>query len=295
MKFNADRCRSLLFVPAGNERYLKSALTGEADVIQLDLEDAIPLAQKQDARKAARDQVNRIHAAGRVGVVRINHDQQLQGMDLDAVVGPGLAGLTIPKVSTAEQLQQLDEQISRLETNRQLPVGGIRLIAQIESVRGVLNAREIAGSTVRLVALGLGMEDLAVELGCEVNPDALYFPSLQTLYAAREARLTPLGFLGSITNYQDIDTLVEWIQRAKSLGFEGGFCIHPHQVVVLNAQFVPSAEDVSEAQALVKAFKSRPDQTAGAVSYQGRMVDKPVVECAERLLRRSTSCPDSQF
>jgi len=287
MEFNPDRCRSLLFVPAGNERYFKSALAGDADVIQLDLEDAIPPDQKHQAREAARDQINRIDAANRVGVVRINHNMDLQIMDLKAVVGPGLAGLTIPKVSSGDELKQIDEKVSRLETNRQLPQGQIRLVAQIESAAGVLNAREIANSTPRLAAMGLGMEDLAVELGSRVDPDALYFPSMLTLYAAREADVTPIGFLGSITNYQDIQTFTDWIQRAKSLGFEGGFCIHPNQVEILNAQFIPSEGEVEEARALVEAYETRPDKTAGAFAYQGRMVDIPVVEQAKRTLQRA--------
>jgi len=287
MEFNPDRCRSLLFVPAGKERYFKSALTGDADVIQLDLEDAIPPDQKQQARKAARDQVNRIDAANRVGVVRINHNVDLQRLDLEAVVGPGLAGLTIPKVSSGDELKQIDEEVSRLETNCQLPVGEIRLVAQIESAAGVLNAREIANSTPRLAAMGFGMEDLAVELGSQVNHDALYFPSMLTLYAAREAAVTPIGFLGSITNYQDIQTFTDWIQRAKFLGFEGGFCIHPNQVEILNSEFIPSQSEVDEARALVQAFETRTDKTAGAFAYQGRMVDKPVVERAKRTLQRA--------
>ena len=98
MLFDQDRCRSLLFVPADNERYLRSALRGDADVIQIDLEDAISPDLKDPARDYAKSAVHRIHVAGRVGSVRVNSEAELLSKDLTAVVGSHLAALTIPKV-----------------------------------------------------------------------------------------------------------------------------------------------------------------------------------------------------
>ena len=286
MILDPNVCRSLLFVPAGSERYLSSALRGTADVIQIDLEDSVPPDQKAEARSGVSAAIDRIHEAGRVGVVRINNDPTLLSADLEAVVGPQLAGITLPKVSCGKDLQELDEAITRFEQQRQLPVGRIRLVAQIESAAGVLNSREIASATPRLAAMGIGMEDLAVQLGCSVNPDALYFPNMLVLYAAREAGVTPLGYLGSITVYNDAVTFGEWIRRAKSLGFAGGFCIHPNQVEILNTGFAPSIHEVQEAKSLIEEFQSRPDQSSGVFSYKGRMVDRPVVERARRTLQQ---------
>ncbi len=99
MILDPDVCRSLLFVPAGSERYLSSALRGTADVIQIDLEDSVPPDQKAEARSGVSAAIDRIHEAGRVGVVRINNDPTLLSADLEAVVGPQLAGITLPKVS----------------------------------------------------------------------------------------------------------------------------------------------------------------------------------------------------
>ena len=88
--------------------------------------------------------------------------------------------------------------------------------------------------------MGIGMEDLIADVGGVVDADALYFPAMQTLYAAREAGVTPIGYLGSITVYQDTDLFARWVRRAKALGFEGGFCIHPNQVDILNRELRPS-------------------------------------------------------
>ena len=285
--FDPDICRSLLFVPAGNERYLRSALRGTADVIQIDLEDAIAPAQKERARNSARSFVAQIAAAGRVAAVRVNSEEPLLGEDLDAVVYPGLAALTIPKVDTGAMLAQIDAAITQLETARGLAPGGIRLIAQIESARGVLNAREIAGATPRLAALGLGMEDLIADVGGTVGADALYFPAMQTLYAAREAAVTPIGYLGSITVYRDTDRFGEWIRRAKSLGFEGGFCIHPNQIEILNREFRPSPAEVRAAEALVAAYQQQASTGVGAFAHEGKLVDAPVIALAQRVLRRA--------
>jgi len=286
VRLDPDICRSLLFVPAGNQRFLNSALRGDADVIQVDLEDAIAPDRKGEARASARSAIEEIAAAGRVAAVRVNVDDDLFDTDLDAVVYPGLAALTIPKVESATMLVEIDSALSKLEAERGLPSGGVRLIAQIESAQGVLNAREIAGASPRLAAMGIGMEDLIAGVGGSVAADALYFPSMQLLYAAREAQVIPIGYLGSIAVYQDRDRFREWIVRAKCLGFEGGFCIHPNQVEILNDTFRPSSDEVSAAQALLDAADAHAREGGGAFAYAGKMVDAPVIERARRTLRR---------
>ena len=260
-------------------------------MIQIDLEDAIAPAQKERARNSARSFVAQIAAAGRVAAVRVNGEEPVLGTDLEAVVYPGLAALTIPKIDTGAMLAQIDAAITQLETARGRVPGGIRRIAQIESARGVLNAREIAGATPRLAALGLGMEDLIADVGGAVGADALYFPAMQTLYAAREAAVTPIGYLGSITVYSDTDRFGEWIRRAKSLGFEGGFCIHPNQVEILNREFRPSPAEVRAAEALVAAYQQQASTGVGAFAHEGKLVDAPVIARAQRVLRRAAVLP----
>ena len=286
MTFDPEICRSLLFVPAGNDRFLNSALRGSADVIQIDLEDAIAPERKEEARGVARSAVEEIDAAGRVAAVRVNVGDDLLAKDLDAVVYPGLAALTIPKVDSGAMLASIDSAVTKLEADRGLLSGGIRLIAQIESARGILNAREIAGASPRLAAMGFGMEDLIADVGGSVDADALYFPAMHTLYAAREAGVAPIGYLGSIGVYKDTDLFGGWAARAKSLGFEGGFCIHPNQVEILNTTLRPSPDEVSAAKSIVDAAENHASKGVGAFSHEGKMVDAPVIERARRTLRR---------
>ena len=234
----------------------------------------------------AKADVQKIAESNRVAAVRVNIDSALLTQDLDAVVSEHLSALTVPKVDSAETLTLIDDQLTRLERERGLPTGGIKLVAQIESARGVLNARSIAGATSRLSAMGIGMEDLVAEVGGCVNEDALYFLNMQVLYAAREAGVTPIGYLGSITVYDDADRFRGWIERAAALGFEGGFCIHPNQVRILNEHFTPDADVIDDLRALIRAFDARVAEGTGAFAYDGKMVDKPVVDRAIRLLNR---------
>jgi citrate lyase subunit beta/citryl-CoA lyase len=287
MMFDQDVCRSLLFVAAGNQRYLDSALRGRADVIQVDLEDAVAPDQKTQAREVVNQNVQQISEARRVAAVRVNNDASMLDADLQAVVQESLAALTIPKVDSADTLIAVDRKVTELENMRGLKPGRIRLIAQIESASGVLNAREIAGATPRLAAMGLGMEDLAAEIGGLVSPDALYFPNMKILYAAREAGVTPIGYLGSITTYNDTEMFQDWIRRARDLGFAGGFCVHPNQVSILNEVLAPDCVVVDSARRLVEAYETSTAQGKGAFAFEGQMVDKPVVDRARRLLARA--------
>ncbi len=256
-------------------------------MIQLDLEDAIAPQEKDRARADAPDAIARIHDSGRVGTVRVNGPLRLLIPDLESVVRPGLAGLTIPKVHSSDYLKLIDETLTELELEREIPEGSVRLIAQIETAEGLMHLEEIARSTPRLAALSVGPEDLAADLGSAVDPDVMYVPNMQALIAARAAGVIPLGYVGSITLYDDPDTYRGWVRRARNMGFEGAFCIHPNQVEILNEEFVPEAEEVKRAAAVVAAFEEHVAAGTGAFAFEGRMVDAPVINRARRLLKRS--------
>ena len=283
--------RSLLFVPATSEKLLHSAVRRGADAIQIDLEDAIPVGEKEPARQAAADAIAWLQGDGIARspyiVVRINSALRLAVHDLEAVVIPGLQAITVPKVPDASFLRLLDETIAELEQERGLPIGAIRLIAMIETAEGLANVNDIAMATPRLVAITVGPEDLAASLGCRPTPDAMYLPNMQTLIAARRAGIIPLGFLGAISLYADKETYGGWIERAASLGFEGAFCIHPNQVDICNAGFVPSDEEFAAATHLIVAYEKHQAEGVGVFVVDGRMVDAPVVKRARTIVAKA--------
>ena len=130
------------------------------------------------------------------------------------------------------------------------------------------------------------MEDLIAEVGGKVDPDSLYFPAMQSLYAAREAGITPIGYLGSITVYKDVELFREWIRRARNLGFEGGFCIHPNQVSILNETFRPTADEVAEAQGIFDAARKTSASWSGRIwPIMEKWSTLRLLERAKRILR----------
>jgi citrate lyase subunit beta/citryl-CoA lyase len=276
----------MLFVPVLSEKFLAGAAARGADCIQLDLEDAIPPARKYEARSAVATAAERLAGQGVEVVVRINRPWRMAVRDIEAAVGLSVTALNLPKVPDASHVRAIGELLDELEAERGLAPGHTRLVVMIETAQGMINMAEIAAASARVVALTIGAEDLALDMGMQPVADALYVPNVQAVAAARAAGILPIGYIGSVADYQDEDRFRETAVRARRLGFAGGFCIHPKQVPILNAAFSPSAEEVDDARAIVDAYEAAEDAGRGAVSHRGRMVDRPIVEQARALLNR---------
>ena len=278
--------RSMLFVPVLSEKFVAGAAARGADCIQLDLEDAIPLDRKYEARAAVAGAAERLAGAGVEVVVRINRPWRMAVRDIEASVGTSVAALNLPKVPDAAHVRAVGEILDELEAERGLEPGHTRLVVMIETAEGLINMAAIAAASPRVVALTVGAEDLALDMGMEPVADALYVPNVQAVAAARAAGILPIGYVGTVADYQDEERYRETAERARRLGFAGGFCIHPKQVPILNAAFSPSAEEVDEARAMVAAYETATSAGQGAVSHRGRMLDRPVVERARALIDR---------
>ena len=279
--------RSLLYVPANNPRFIEKSHARGADGVILDLEDSVPAGQR-DAARAALEQSVATAGSGRSDVlVRINSSPPDLDADLDAAVIPGVTALVVPKAESALQITQLSLKVLELEAYRGLKPEAIRFLVLIESPEGLLNAREVVRADGRVVALSLGSEDFAAETGMQPNEDNLLLPKQLTLFAARAAGVMPLGLVGSIAAYQDIDNLERIALRSRALGFEGASCVHPSAVPVLNEAFTPSRFEVEKCKRIVAAAARAEAEGRGAFELDGRMVDAPVVARAKRLLQRS--------
>jgi citrate lyase subunit beta/citryl-CoA lyase len=279
--------RSILFVPALAERFVASALRQPADALQIDLEDSIGPEDKARAREAAPGVARRFAQAGYDVIVRVNRPWRLLVRDLEAVVGAEVGAVTLPKVPDAGFVREVAQVLDDLERERGLAAGHTRLVAMIECPQGLANVDAIAAAHARLAAIIVGAEDLALTLQCAVDDDALLAPNQRVVFAARRAGVMPLGFVGSVADYADLDAFRARIRRARRLGFDGGFCVHPRQVAVLNEEFAPAADEVARARALVAAFEAQRAQGRAAFAFDGRMVDLPVIEQARALLARA--------
>ena len=279
--------RSILFVPAIAERFVDSALRQPADALQIDLEDSIGPQDKARARAAAPEVARRFAEAGREVIVRVNRPWRMLVPDLEAVVGPAVRAVTLPKVPDAGHVRAVAEVLDELERERGMAPGHTRIVAMVEGADGLARIDDIAAAHPRVVALIVGAEDLAVDLRMAVDDDTLYLPNLMAVMAARRAGIVPLGFVGSVADYADQEAFRARIRRARRLGFEGGFCIHPRQVAIMNEEFAPRAEELARARAMCAAFEEAQAQGRGAFSFEGRMVDLPVVEQARQLVARA--------
>jgi citrate lyase subunit beta/citryl-CoA lyase len=257
--------RSLLFVPSNNERFIDKAHTRGADLA---------------------DAAGRVGRVGTDVLVRINSEPDEAAADLDAAVQPGVRALLVPKVEDPDALVALSADVSRLEAERGMADGGVAFVVLVESAAGLLRAEAIARAEARTVAMELGGEDFALSAGMLPDAETLAVPKQMVLYAARAAGLVPLGILGSIAHYGDLDVYRATAERSRRFGFEGAACIHPSNVPVLNDVFTPAAEDVERARRLVDAYAEAERAGSGAISVDGNMIDVPVVIRAQKLLAR---------
>jgi len=277
--------RSMLYVPATSERFIEKAHERGADAIKIDLEDAVAPAEKPRARTLVRDAAKTVAKGGADVLVRINRPLRMAVADIEASVWPEVGGLVMPKVESADHVDFLCEMIDELEDERGMERGHTRLMILIETPRGYANVREIAKSTPRLAALALGQEDFAAEMGM-MEPEGMSLLSFyQTVQvAAREAGVLPIGYPGSIAEFTDLDLFRSNVMAARRLGFDGGACIHPKQVPILNEAFTPSEAEITRSEAMVKAYDEAMARGDGAVAFEGKMIDVPVVARAERIL-----------
>lgn len=281
--------RSALFVPAHVEKFVAKAHTRGADAIILDLEDSVPLAEKASARDGVAAAAATVAAHGLDVLVRINRPWRLAVRDLEASVCAQVHTLAIPKVASGDHIAFIAETLDEIEVDKGLPVGHTRLLPFIEGLDGLGNIRDIASASPRNVGLFLGAEDFSAEVGMVPAHQGLFAPSQQVVFAARRAGILPLGFVGSIADYSDLELFRERIREARALGFVGALGIHPSQIGIMNEEFVPSPEEVAHAEGLLAVYEQALAEGRGAAAYKGKMIDAPVVARAREVLRKAAA------
>ena len=283
-KMSPAGLRSFLFAPGNQSRKVEKVFQCSADAVILDLEDAVALAQKEVARAAVVTAIQRPRQAR--GYVRINGvESKFWIGDLEAVVGPRLDGVVLPKTETAEQLRAVDARISQMERRVRLKEGSIEVMPIVETARGIENAAAIAGASARVRRLSFGGGDYTNDL------DLIWSADEQELAYAR-AKLTHGSRLAGLE--PPVDTVVLQVKdtarfrqsalNGRRMGFQGKLCIHPDQVAVCHDVFTPSAEEIAQARAIIAAFAAAEAQGSAAIQLDGYFVDYPIVYKAQRVL-----------
>ena len=285
--------RSHLYAPGNNERLLARVMGAGSDAVVLDLEDAVPLAEKGRARELVAEAVGaRAGEEGPLVFVRINHlSTGLARDEVAAVVGPGLAGIRLPKTESADEVRQVAAWVAAAEGERGLPAGSVALIPIIESARGAWHAEEIAAADSRVLALAYGAADFVRDL--DLRPGASGTESLyarsRLVLASRVAGVRPP--IDSVhTRLDDEEALRREAGQARALGYFGKSAIHPRQLPAIHEAFTPTEEEVAHARAVVSAQEEAERAgsgatTTGAAEGGGReFVDVAVVRRAEQTL-----------
>jgi citrate lyase subunit beta/citryl-CoA lyase len=279
--------RSFLFVPGHHTPRIAKAFGSGADAIIIDLEDAVPAAEKNAARANASAAL--ADHGPPAAFVRVNGSADEGCLeDLLAVVQPGLAGIVLPKAESPAQLHALDWAIGQLEQQRGLAAGSIELMPLVESARGVEDAASLAGASSRVRRLTYGIADYSLDLGLQPDPreSELAYLRARLAHASRAAaREAPVDSV--VVEIRDLDRLRESALRARALGFGGKLCLHPGQVPVVNEVFGPTQAELARARALVEAFDEARARGEAAITLDGAFVDAPVAERARQLLRQA--------
>ncbi len=276
--------RTWLFVPGHRQRMIEKSFGLSSDVVIFDLEDGVPRGEKDDARRKVAAALGgapagvtpfvRVHAAGSPDL----------HADLLALAGVRPQGIVLSKVQGPEDVLEFHGWLDRHEASVGLPSGAVRLLATIESAGGLVQAPAIASATPRLAGLMFGAEDFALDMGLFTHVGQGLFDYARSALAVAAASGGILAIDKVFTDFRDSDGLAVEARRARDLGFAGKAVIHPDQVGAVNEIFSPTGDEVTLARRIVTAFQS--DSDDGATAVDGRMVDRPVLEQARRILDR---------
>ena len=286
MTYVKDRLRrTMMFVPGNNPAMIKDAGIYGADSIMLDLEDSVSLTEKDAARMLVYEAIKTVDFGGSEIVVRVNgQDTPFYDEDVRAMVKAGVDVIRLPKTESAAMIQKLVKDIEHWEDKYGIEKGSIGVMAAIESAKGVLNAPEIATATPLMMGLAVSGEDYTADMHTHRYPDGreLEFARNMVLQAARAADV--YAFDTVFSNMKDTEGFYRKTNYIHELGYDGKSLVNPRQIEMVNKVFNPTKEEIEQAKNVQNAIREAKAKGSGVISLNGKMVDKPVVEKATRVL-----------
>ncbi|AJQ27147.1 aldolase/citrate lyase family protein [Pelosinus fermentans] len=276
--------RSMMFVPGNNPGMLLNAGIYGADTIILDCEDAVAITEKDSARNLVFQAISEINYGTEVAV-RINHISTPFGWDDLKRILPAKPDLIrLPMCQGPDEIRQIDEFISEAEQKNKFPAGSIKMMAAVETPKGLRLAYEIASASPRMVALAIGAEDFIANLKTTRSKlgRELLAARGQLVLAAREAGIQCIDTVFSDIN--DEEGFKKELELIKEMGFDGKSVVNPRQVSVVHDFFAPTAKEIDHAQRVLAAYQEALEKKSGVISLNGKMIDLPIVARAERTL-----------
>jgi citrate lyase subunit beta/citryl-CoA lyase len=266
---------------------IQNAAIYGADSLIFDLEDSIPLTEKDAARNLVRNALFDLDFGKCELTVRINGmETTFFENDLNEIIPAKPDGILLPKTESLSDIKCLDKKITSLEEEHNLTKKKIKIMPIIESAKGVLHMEQIAKGP-RVVAIGLGGEDLIADIGIKPIPNniTLDYIKAQLIIACAANKIQAIDTV--YINIHNLDGLYQTTKKAIEMGFQGKSVIHPSQIDTVHEAFAPTAEEIEKANRIVNAYKDSIKKGSGAISVDGRMIDLPIVYQAERILQRA--------
>ncbi|MFI3227558.1 MAG: citrate (pro-3S)-lyase subunit beta [Clostridia bacterium] len=277
--------RTMLYVPGNNPAMVRDAGIYGSDSIMFDLEDSVSINEKDSARMLVFEALTTINYGNKETVVRINGlDSELGILDLEAMVRAKPNVIRLPKTESAQDIIDCEREIERIEREIGLEVGTIKMMAAVESAEGVLNAREIAKASKRLIGIAIGAEDYVTDLKTNRSEDGieLLFGRSQILLAARAAGIAAIDTVYSDVNNEE--GFVKEVSHIKQLGFDGKSVINPRQIKPVHKIYTPTEKEIQKSLDIMEAIREAHEKGSGVISLNGKMIDRPIVLRAERVL-----------
>ncbi|WP_326975554.1 citrate (pro-3S)-lyase subunit beta [Caproicibacter sp. BJN0012] len=277
--------RTMLFVPGNNPGMIRDAGIYDVDSIMFDLEDSVSIDEKDAARFLVYEMLGAIDYHGKELIVRVNSPDIATGVeDLKAMVKTRKVAIRLPKTECAADVLNCEKKIASIERQYGIPEGSTRMMAAIESAAGVLNAKEIAFSTKRLIGIALGAEDYVTDLKTTRSPEGteLLFARCMILQAARAAGIDAIDTVYSNVNNEE--GFRSEVALIKQLGFDGKSIINPRQIKPVQEIYTPTKNEIDKSLAIVDAIEEARKRGSGVIALNGKMIDKPIVARAQRVL-----------
>lgn len=277
MEHKTSLKRTGLYVSGTNPVNMIQASFYNEDCMIFDMEDSVPLAEKDAARLLIYRMLRDHRPVGKYIIIRVNgiYSEYIDE-DLEAAVRARPDAIRIPKVEYPNEVKMIEEKIARIEKEAGIEEGSIELWCNIESYLGVLNAYEIASASPRVVALALGAEDFTASMKAQRTKSGqeIFYARNAVLMACRKAGVEAIDAVFSDIN--DVEGLKADTALTKNLGFDGKTIVHPRQIDVVNSFFTPSAKEIKYAQRVLEAVEEGKRLKKGAVTLDGGMIDKPM-------------------
>jgi citrate lyase subunit beta / citryl-CoA lyase len=278
--------RTMMFVPGSNPSMVKEAYIYGADSLMFDLEDAVAVTEKDAARFLVYNALKTIDYGNTELVVRINGlDTPFGRDDIEAMVRAGVDVIRLPKTERKEDIEEVEAVIEEVERMIGREVGSTKMMAAVESPIGVINAYQIATSSKRLIGIALGAEDYVTNMKTKRYPDGLELLGARTqiVIAARAAGIYALDTVYS--NLDNEEGFRNEVELIKKLGFDGKSVINPRQIKPVCEIFTPTTQEIKKSIDVKRAASDALERGLGVISLNGKMIDKPIIERAERVLQ----------